>query len=123
MSDAVVMRPIQWANLPDISNVPRLGPEDRELLSELRDALQRHNAVDRFGITLLHRHFDLNDDEILVEYTDEGARSQKIQVEKLSSVQNHEDLIETNWTFDRDSAALVCRGVCVYDRGHRRQHG
>lgn len=123
MSNAVVMRPTQWANLPDISSVPRLGPEDRAILSELRDVLQRHNAVDRFGINLLHRHFDMNEDEILVEYTDEEARTQKIQVEKLSSVHNYEDLIETNWTFDRDAAALVCRGVCVYDRGHRRQHG
>jgi hypothetical protein len=123
MSNAVVMRPTQWANLPDIADVPRIGPEDIRVLSDLRDVLQRNNAVGRFGINLLHRHFDIGDDEILVEYTDEEARVQKIQVEKLSCVQQSEGLIETNWTFDRDTASLVCRGVCVYDRGHRRQHG
>ena len=123
MQEQVVIMPTQWAHLPDISDVPQISEKDHKILSDLREVLQKHNATERFGVNLLHRHFDIGDDEILVEYTDEIARTQTIKVEKLSDLTIGDGVIETNWTFDREAASTACRGVCVYNQGHRRQHG
>ena len=118
----IAMSPIQWATLPDIEDVPPITETDYAVLREIRDVLARHGALKRFGINLLHRHFDLEPDEILVEYTDVENRTLVSRVETNAVFQNETHAIETNWAFDRDGASVVCRGGCVYNRGHRRQH-
>ncbi|MCJ2121369.1 hypothetical protein [Methylobacterium sp. J-077] len=123
MDAQLVIRPTQWANLPDIGDVPKITDSDYAVLNEIKDVLAKHNALGRFGVNLLHRHFDIRDDEILVEYTDELSRTQTIKVELLSDINTNDGCIETNWTFDREDASVACRGVCVYNQGHRRQHG
>ena len=56
--------------LPHIDDIDPLNVGDHKCMEELRDVLEKHGKLSRFGITLLHRHFDLSDGEILVEYTD-----------------------------------------------------
>lgn len=116
---------MQWANLPDLDDVPRITEADYMILRDIRAVLERHEALDQFGINLLHKHFDLGPDEILVEYTDEQNRTLTSRVEMRVDVMRQNDSIETNWTFDRNDplATLACKGVCVYNRGHSRQHG
>jgi hypothetical protein len=53
--------------LPDIDQVIPMGPTDDQLMADLRCVLDQHGALERFGITLLHQHFDLGDDEVLVQ--------------------------------------------------------
>ncbi|RYG88609.1 MAG: hypothetical protein EON58_19865, partial [Alphaproteobacteria bacterium] len=69
------MAAMQWASLPDISDVEALSPADHECLDAIRDVLIRHKALGRFGVHLAHRHFDVAADEVLVEYTDIEART------------------------------------------------
>ena len=61
--------------LRDITEVIPLSEKDDELIQELVAVLRKHNALDRFGLTLLHQHFDIGDDEVMVESTDIEART------------------------------------------------
>lgn len=45
--------------LPDIRDALPLGPDDEPLMVDLYQVLKKYSALKRFGITLLHKHFDL----------------------------------------------------------------
>ena len=69
MSDAgivVVKRPMQWATIPDIAETKPLSASERECLREIRDVLVRHGCLGLFGVNLIHKHFDIADDEVMV---------------------------------------------------------
>lgn len=69
----VVVSPMQWAEVKDIEKTPPVSETDHACLSEIRDVLRKHDMQNRFGVALLHSHFDLEDGEILLEeeYPDE----------------------------------------------------
>jgi hypothetical protein len=117
---------MQWASLPDIADVPKLADADHECLDAIRDVLVRHNAIGRFGIHLVHKHFDVAPDEVLVEYADVQARTLSCQVEKrVAEVANPADpasRIETMWSFVGEGATRVCDQQCVYNNGHANRH-
>lgn len=48
---------LAFADLPDVDAVLSKTEADDELFRELAEVLKRHNALDRFGITLLQTHF------------------------------------------------------------------
>ena len=73
----VVLETIQWATLPHIHDVRPIGEKDHEVLNDLREVLQRHGYTHRSGICLLHKHFDVDSDECLVEYTRDGQSNAK----------------------------------------------
>jgi hypothetical protein len=58
-----------YAMLPDIddSDAGTLTLADQVCLEEIGDCLLRSNANSRFGVTLLHSHFLIDDDETFVE--------------------------------------------------------
>ena len=66
MSDTTVGEMPPLAKLPTIDEVVPVGPDDEACINEIRSVLARHNALQRFGITLLHKHFDITDDEVLL---------------------------------------------------------
>ena len=72
-------------SLPSIEDVKEFGPEDVACVGEIRDVLRRHGALQRFGITLLHRHFELAPDEVLVESVDVEHRAIRQVPRKASS--------------------------------------
>ena len=74
-----------WNNLKHIDEVVPLGEIDTECLVEVRNVLLKHKMLDRFGVALLHKHFDLESDEVLIEYSDEQAKSLTIVAEKLAN--------------------------------------
>lgn len=120
----VVLETVQWSSLPDVDNVEPIGDRDYMVLSELGDVLKRHGLTRRFGICLLHRHFDVADDEIATEVTDIGARISTVKVVKRDDTQQGERL-ETMWRFQQaGSAEMVTRCVkdCHKDNGHKRVH-
>lgn len=97
-------------------------PADDLLFRELAEVLKKHNSLDRFGITLLHKHFDIGADEALLETTDVDNRQQFFRTVKRADL-NSLNAVETAWRLNSDGEALWgC--VCVSDRngnhmGHR----
>ena len=87
------------AQLKDLSDVDPLRPDEIEVLRDLRAVLARHGALDRFGVHLLHKHFDLAADEILVETADPEART---LVTRPQPTTDDATTIETSWTFGSD---------------------
>jgi hypothetical protein len=114
---------VQWSKLVQIDDVAPLDDRDYAVLSEVQAVLSKHNCLDRFGVFLVHKHFDLAPDEMLVEYTDEERREQKLTVERHREFRS-DDMIETAWRFNHNSAAPVVRCVkrCNYFSGHKRVH-
>jgi hypothetical protein len=109
--------------LPDIDKVAPFSTKDEACFKELKEVLQKHNALTRFGISLLHDHFDIDDDEVLVETCDPERRiliSQPVKRSDLAGV----ELVETNWRLDAEQAIKTCRAACVRGPGggHIRVH-
>jgi hypothetical protein len=59
-----------------------LGSDDREFVNDLVAVLEKHGNLDRFGLCLLHDHFSVAEDEVLVETNDPEARTLHVSVEK-----------------------------------------
>jgi hypothetical protein len=57
-----------------IHDVRPIGDSDAPVFEEIRSVLEKHGCLDRFGIALLHRHFDVGDEEMMLETTNEAAR-------------------------------------------------
>lgn len=96
--------------LPDITEAKPLGSADKPLVDELVALLKKHNALDRFGITLLHQHFPISEDEVLVENVDTGARTQLIRPMKKNELGSL-NYTETSWRLDSGEPMMAC--VCV----------
>jgi hypothetical protein len=102
------MATLQWAGLKDINDIEPLNDSDKACLAEVRDVLKRHSKMARFGVNLLHKHFDLAEDEILVEFIDSETRTLVIKPVKKTEVGT---VMETNWVLgDGESQAML---ACV----------
>ena len=100
-------------SLADISEVKPFSSEDKMCLDEIREVLRKHNALTRFGVTLLHSHFPLEPDEVLVEETDVQNRRQTIFPVKRNEIPKEATL--TNWRFDTHEACPpLCRIIMQY---------
>lgn len=109
------IRPMQWANLPELHQTPALDDGDLDCLEEIRVVLARHGKLARFAVHLAHRHFDLAADEILIERPEADARTQHVTVGRM---EQEPDARPTTWLFEegpelRLSDAVYC--VCVAD--------
>lgn len=67
------------AGLPRLETIRGLGTADQQCLAEVHAVLAKHGMDARFGVTLLHRHFDLEHGERLVETIDEDTRTLTIR--------------------------------------------
>lgn len=99
------------SRLPDISEVEHLTAKDDELVRELREVLRRHDATGRFGLMLLHQHFDIADDEILVETVDVEGRTLTVRPLPAAPYVDMRS-IETQWRLDTDSVLQRYVQVC-----------
>ncbi|SFT08699.1 hypothetical protein [Mucilaginibacter polytrichastri] len=97
-----------------------LAENEKECLEEIRCILTKYDKLDRFGITLLHKHFELFNDEILIETTDEETRQQIIQPMKKSDLDLIDgSILETSWALKNSETLVVCQRSCVkQDHGH-----
>ncbi len=111
---------VQWSSLIHIDDVESVGDKDHRVLSDLSDVLVKHGYTDRFGICLLHRHFDISSDEIVMENTDVDARVSVLSVEKDDGGSY---AIETMWRVTNEPKAVTkCVLRCHYDNGHKQRH-
>lgn len=118
---AVILETVQWSSLTDVDDVQPITDRDYVILSEVKEVLQKYGAMDRFGVCLLHRHFDVKEDELAVEYTDVESRISTVRVEPAERAKG--PFLETMWRFsDRSSEVTACVRRCSDADGHKNVH-
>src|SRR4029077_2102417 len=120
----LTVAPTQWGRYKDIEDVEPLNDSDLECLAEVRDVLKKYGKRERFGVALLHKHFDMFADEQLVEYTDAETRVLTIKPVKRDEAGQ---TIETIWELgdgEDNKVYLGCRVTCWTNvhGGHSRSH-
>jgi hypothetical protein len=115
------VQPTQWSALKDITQVAHgLSDEDVTCLSEVRSVLERHNLLDRFGVMLLHKHFDISTEECLLETVDVERRELVVRPIPKLSLPN---AVQTQWRLADKSPLQWCEAWCNYSGGtHHHGH-
>ena len=110
--EALVMETVQWASLLDIDSIEPLNDDDAVVLEEIRQVLLRHKKLSRFGICLLHKHFEVAEDEVAIEYTDADRRVSTVVVEKKDAL--NVQGIQTVWRLaaNGQSMGTMCVRRC-----------
>ena len=95
-----------------------LSEPDRECFDEIRSVLDSHNMLDRFGVALLHKHFEIYDGETLLEVTESDDRQLNLTTVETDSLGPNESR-PTMWRLGGDTGAsmVVCRCHNTYG-GH-----
>jgi hypothetical protein len=88
-----------------------LSKNDEACIKEIKDVLTRHGALHRFGITLLHEHFQLAPTEILVESCNDTKRELFTRPVELSKMEIA-NTIETSWRLDSEKELAQCIQRC-----------
>lgn len=104
----------QTTALRDIDDVRPRSVGDEECINEIREVLRKHGALQRFGVTLLHQHFPVAGDEILVETCDVENRTLTIQPAKQAEIGSGR-VMETNWRLDTNTVTSGCTQICTLD--------
>ncbi|VVN79575.1 hypothetical protein [Pseudomonas fluorescens] len=120
----VQIQAMQWGEIPYMGS-PELVPfsdDDTECFREIRDVLKRHNALQRFGVFLIHKHFDIAEDEEMTECTDHEERKLTIIPRKKADI-DPEVTVPTNWIFtDTEQVAAACCECARNSGGHQGHH-
>jgi len=108
--------------LPSIEDVRPVSRNDEVCLREIRKVLRKHNALGRFGLTLLHQHFGVRKDEVLLEVCDAKKRTLTIRPTKQNRLKGRK-VLETSWRLDTGGALMQCSQICIpYPRYHGVDH-
>ncbi|MGX1855447.1 hypothetical protein [Streptomyces sp. NPDC055299] len=83
-------------HLPRFEDAEPLGPQDAEFARDIKAVLEKHGNLDRFGLVLLHDHFSVDSDEVLVETNDPQARALHVEVEKKGETKHAQP---SQWRF------------------------
>jgi hypothetical protein len=78
-----------------VESVNPIDATDMACFSDIRKVLERHGKLERFGVTLLHKHFDLRPHEAFLETTDVAKRSMTVQPHIIDS--SDINTIDTQW--------------------------
>lgn len=104
--------------LKGIQCIDPLTHEDEETLFMVRDILEKRGAINRFGVNLLRHPFRVDENEILVETTDEDTRTQTITPltkQELQAIQGGDEMMITNFRFEPEHTGLVPSMACLWD--------
>ncbi|CRL52078.1 hypothetical protein SB725_29245 [Pseudomonas sp. SIMBA_041] len=74
------------SSTPSFAEARPLDEKDALFIGELCELLKRHENTERFGLFLLHDHFTMNRDEILLESNDPDARTLHMEVVKRENL-------------------------------------
>lgn len=77
---------VQTRLLPTFEEARPLNENDQNFIKEIRTILEKHGNLDRFGLCLLHDHFPIAEDEILMESHDKETRKITIVPMKRSEL-------------------------------------
>ncbi len=119
----VAVSPLQWNSLEHIDDVRPIDDSDAACLEEVRTVLAKHGNLGRFGIALLHSHFQLADDEMMLETTDTKQREHWVRPVKKSDLEQAGlEAQSTILRFDESGYSQYCN--CARDsQGHTGGHG
>jgi hypothetical protein len=119
----VSLNALQWSNLEHIDDVRPIDDNDADCLDEIRVVLEKYGNLDRFGIALLHSHFQLSDDEMMLETTNTEQREHWVRPVKKSHLEQAGFEAQTTiLRFDERGYAQYC--ACRRDdHGHTGGHG
>lgn len=95
------------SNLPAIENTDPVSESDQSCLRDIEAILKKHDKLERFGVTLLHKHFPLQPSEVLVEACDPETRTLTITPINAKTI-NPDHYIETCWRLDTGQALMRC---------------
>ena len=87
-----------------------LSNSDNECIKDIVNVLKKHNCLDRFGLTLLHSHFDLEENEVLAETNNPICRTLLVEPIEKNDLENF-NYYETAWRFDDGQPTPTC--VCL----------
>ncbi|KAI1740508.1 hypothetical protein F4680DRAFT_465135 [Xylaria scruposa] len=65
LKDTIIL-PEEYNKLPDISNVKDVPKDNLQDLEDLRTLLTKHNVPSTVSVRLIHKHFDIEDREVMV---------------------------------------------------------
>jgi hypothetical protein len=117
-----VLHAVPAPELPLIEDVRPRSDDDDALFAELREVLERHGAATRFGICLLHRHFAVADDEMLLETCDAASRTLVMRPRPADECSGS-SVVETSWRLDSPGITQRCQTKCDNSSfGHTRGH-
>ena len=104
------MQAFQWSKFPRINAVEHnLNDQDKECLREVAAVLKKHSREWRFGVSLLHSHFDVADDEVLLETND--PKDQSLWIRPVPKAQVADDqIVATAWCLASGEPQMGC--VC-----------
>lgn len=95
----LMLKTLEYSTLSHVDQIGEFSDSDTACLRDLREVLARHRKLNRFGISLLHKHFDIADDEILVERCD--SLNRVLTTTPVSKADyKAENLLQTSWRFD-----------------------
>jgi len=121
----VQIQAMQWGDIPYMGNpdlVPFSEENDAECFREIRDVLARYGALKRFGVFLIHKHFEVTEDEELTESTEHEGRRLVIVPKKRTEI-DRSTVIETNWIFtDTENISAACCTCAKNANGHLGYH-
>lgn len=102
-------------NLPGIDDVASFSEADDACLQELQSVLAKHGAASRFGVSLLHSHFPMGEDEVLLEETDVDGRKQTLSVVKRKDVPTGAIYMDRRFDLaERDPAVILYAKMADY---------
>lgn len=87
-----------------------LSNSDHACINDIVQVLKKHDCLDRFGLTLLHKHFDLEDGEVLAETNNPVCRTLLVEPIDRTDLANSR-YYETAWRFDSGRPITTC--VCL----------
>ena len=106
------MDPSGYNELLPADKMEPVTGSDQACLEELRDVLNKHGKIERFGLAILHKHFDLNDGEVLVEETDLENRTLIISPKKIKDIPE-KGMVQTIFSLKTGESMLGCVVVCA----------
>lgn len=110
--NTLTISPVQWSEIKDIDYIEPISERDTDCLLEIREVLRKYKKMERFGVALLHQHFDLAEDEIMLETSDHETRTlTSAPVKQLEAGNTN---IGTIWMLrDGDITTMTwCRQYC-----------
>ncbi len=92
--------------------IPCMSDDDNACIEEIVEVLKKYKRLDKFGLTLLHQHFDLDDNEVLAETNNPVCRTLLIEPMDKADLTRWQ-YYETAWRFNAGESVTTC--VCLTD--------
>jgi hypothetical protein len=80
-----------------IDEVKDFTAEDKKCLGEIHKVLKKHGKTEKFGVNLLHHHFPLSSDEVMLETCDLETRT--FTIKPVTRADIEKSAVSTIWGF------------------------